>query len=105
MHTRGVRKDAIPAPEKLNKARAARGLGPIREHTVIRIGHVYDREGRAHAYSEGSRSPMRVHWRRAHTRRQHYGARREHVKTVLIQACLVNYEGGDVPEFKAKVTR
>ena len=103
----GVEREMVEAPEKLNKHRRAQGKPEIRTHTVVRIGHVYDREGRKVSVPTGRHMP--VHLRAAHVRMQPHGApwRAEHPELadlpgntethhkVLIDAILVNYQDGD----------
>lgn len=100
-------------PVKLNKSREKSGKHKIATHTVVRLGHVYDRSGNRVAYGPsagGSRNPMRVHMRAAHTRRQPHGpdfldseegqrykglaSTTDTHHIVLIDAVLVNYKDG-----------
>ena len=102
LNTRGVEKEVVKC-ERLNRSRARQGHRPVPDHTVIRIGHVYDRSGHATSVGGGGREPMPVHWRRGHTRLQRIGHGRTQTKLVYIEPCLVNYiEGEDVPVPRSK---
>jgi hypothetical protein len=91
-HVKGLARTVEPAPEKLNKQRAAKGKPPIREFTTVYIGRVEDASGKSHAYTGRT---MPVHMRAGHTRNQRYGKGRELVKTVYIAPVLVNFKQGD----------
>lgn len=86
---RGVATETSRAPVNLNKARAAKGKPPIREFTVMKIGRVYDSNGKEHAYTGRT---MPVHLRAGHSRRQHYGCGNELVKTIYVQPTIVNFD-------------
>lgn len=88
--TRGIVRESNPRPEKLNKARAKVGKAEIPEYTYIRIGTYTTRLGKVVNYD--SRKPVRLHWRRAHTRTQHYGPGNKQTKEIMIEAVLVNYD-------------
>lgn len=95
LHTKGIGQQIITAPGKLNKNRAASGKAPIPTHTVLRIGKVYDREGKEVQHTGRH---MRVHWRAGHVRRQRVGHGRTGVKLIFIEPVLVNYDpAGDAP--------
>jgi len=104
LNTRGIKKERIDT-QRINRKRASSGKALVPEHTVIRIGHVYGRDGQAVGVSSGGgRKPTRVHWRRAHIRGIRYGKGREKVRYELIHAVLVNYQDGDeVPVPRARV--
>lgn len=89
-HIRGVENEHMPAPKNLNKARIAKGKPPIREFTVLRVGHVYDRDGKAHAVGTGRKMP--IHMRAGHSRRQHYGKANALVKTIYVPPTIVNFD-------------
>jgi len=90
IHTKGIRKQVIVAPEKLNKARLKCRKEPINACTVIRIQEHLQRETvRGPA---GERHRMRLHTRRGHLRHQHYGPRNSKIRQILIAPCLVGYE-------------
>jgi hypothetical protein len=91
-HVKGLARAVEPAPEKLNKQRAAKGKPRIQEFTTIYIGRVEDANGKSHAYTGRT---MPVHMRAGHTRNQRYGKGRELVKTVYIAPVLVNFKQGD----------
>jgi len=104
LRTRGVVQDRIEAPAKLNKSRAAAGKTLIRDHTVLRIGHVYDRAGNQVAYNPTGRT-MPVHWRAGHVRNQRFGPQLSKSYEVFIDPMLVNYvEGDTVPVPVKEVT-
>lgn len=92
LNTRGIERDVI-SPERLNKARRATGKPPIPSHTVLRIGTVYDRDGRE--VGDGHRRAMRVHMRAGHARNQACGPNRVDRHVVYIPPVLVNYRPGD----------
>lgn len=108
-HVNGIERKVIEAPVKLNKHRARAGKPAIRTHTVVRIGHVYDRGGRAVRVTEGNRRTMPIHMRAAHTRRQWHGEEwlalhpeaeigkngvEEGHHLIFVEAVLVNYKDG-----------
>lgn len=106
LNTRGIKKEVVSTGRINRKRGGSTGKPLIPEHTVIRIGHVYGRDGQVVSASgpSGSRKPTRVHWRRAHIRGIRYGKGREKIKYELIPACLVNYQDGDeVPVPRARV--
>lgn len=100
-------------PVKLNKARVRSGKSPISSHTVIRLGYVYDREGRKVPLTEANRT-MPIHLRAGHMRNQPHGDayRAAHPEVqgdshpVWIPPILVNYKDGDaVPVPKPRIVR
>lgn len=102
LNTKGIEKDII-YPEKLNKARVKSGKPSIPSVTTLRIGTVYDRQGRG--IKLGSSGKVRVHWRAAYSRRQHHGPNNSLVKMVYIPPCLVNYNpelGEETPSLPEK---
>lgn len=94
LNTRGVHKEVIE-PTRLNKKRVQHGHEPIPTHTVIRIGHIYRRDGTS--FQVGERKTPRIHWRRAHTREQRIGKGRTERKLVYIAPMLINYQEGQIP--------
>ncbi len=75
------------APEKLNRARVARGRTPLADHRVVRIvPEQYLRERRAEAGI--TRLPPRLHWRRSHIRTLHRSEPNQ--RRILIPRCLVS---------------
>jgi hypothetical protein len=96
LNTRGISQERVTSMGKLNKARVKSNKPPIPEHIVVRIGHVYDRDGKQHAYTGRN---VRVHWRAGHTRQQPIGPRAEGKTTLIyIKPTLVNFEpGGALP--------
>lgn len=101
LNIRGVEKTVIET-DALNRARTKRGHGPVPQHTVVRIGTVYDRSGRAASAPTGRRMP--VHLRAGHTRMQACGPERVDRKPIFIPPVLVNYRGeGDKHRIPQKV--
>lgn len=95
-------------PRKLNKQRERQGKSKIADHSVLRIGHVYNSAGRKVSVGQGTRSAVAVHMRAAHTRRQQHGqpwidehpyeaglptTTADH-HLVLVDAVLVNFKDG-----------
>ena len=105
LHTKGIMREPVESG-RLNKARQRSGKPPIPHHVVIRVGHVYDKAGRAIGAGTGKTGrKMPVHLRRAHMRTQKYGPGRTLEKKVFIEAILVNYtEGDDIPVPEVTVT-
>lgn len=105
LNTRGIEKRVIET-DKLNRARAKCGDGRplVPRHTVVHIGTIYDKSGRAHSVT-GTGRHMPVHLRSGFTRRQHYGKGNEETKLVFIAPCLVNYreDSGAKPRLPDKV--
>lgn len=64
-----VTTDVVPAPDRLNRQRDAKGRLPIRERRVIRIRPEYKAAHAKSAESYSGRSSPRMHWRRGHFRR------------------------------------
>lgn len=104
LNTKGIEKEVIHT-DRLNKARAKSGDGrhPVPQHSIVRIGTIYDRSGRGHAVTATGRH-MPVHLRAGHVRRQHFGKDNEEVKTIFIPPCIVNFrdESGDKPKVPHK---
>lgn len=93
LNTKGVSVQRVDTTA-INKARAKRNVPPsqrIHPYSVVRIGHVYDRHGKAHDVA-GSGRHMPVHWRAGHLRNQFYGAGRKLRKLIFIEPCLVNFD-------------
>lgn len=92
-NTRGITKEVIET-EKVNRARAKAGKTgtPIPRHTLIRIGHVYNRAG-AEVRHEGARRSPIVHLRRGHIKEIPVGRGRTGKKLVYIPPVLVNWDG------------
>lgn len=110
----------LVSPKPLNKARARKGKPRITDHTIVRIGHVYNESGQKIRLTDANRRGMTIHMRSAHTRRQQHGAKwveenpelaalpsnhgDHHI--VLIPAVLVNFkDGSDLPLPKPKVVK
>lgn len=96
VHTRGVEKETI-APIKLNRTRIANGRVVIPTHTYLRIGVVYDREGRGTTVINGDvkKLPRRVHMRCGHVRNQAFGKDWNEHRLIYIEPVLVNYSDGE----------
>lgn len=102
LNTKGIVKEEVAAPVKLNASRAKTGKPSIPSFTYVRIGKVYNREGHE-AQVTGRKMP--IHLRSGYVRNQHHGVGRQLVKKVYIQPCLVNYEPGiEVPNKPRLVT-
>lgn len=107
LNTKGIEKQ-VRQHDGLNKARAKKGKSSVPPYTTIRIGTVYDRDGKGTKVAEGTGRTMPVHLRAAYTRAQHFGPNNSEVKQVYIEACIVNYRpesGADMPSLVAKVAR
>lgn len=104
LNIRGVRKDVIEV-ERLNRQRLRTGKPAVPGHTVVRIGTIYDRSGRAAGEAPGRRMP--VHLRAGHARMQVCGPERADRKLIFVPPVLVNYrpETDDVPRLPEKVLR
>lgn len=103
---RGIEKEVIE-PTRLNKARALRGQPAIPPHTVLRLGHIYDRKGRSISVNEARRRQMPMHFRKGHTRQQRFGKGLEESKLIYIQPCIVNFDPAseDTPKTPNYVAR
>lgn len=93
LNTRGIAREMIKPPEKLNKARKKSKKPLIPEISIIRIGHYYNEKGEAIKLAPGERKPPRVHFRRGHTRNQRYGPGLKDSRVVYIEPTIVNYRG------------
>ncbi len=85
----GVEIDLEPAPERLNKARIAKGKLPAYEHHVVKIGGISS-SGNVIGVGMDRASP-RKHFRRGHTRTYHRGEDNEWKKN--IPACVISGRG------------
>lgn len=104
LNVKGLDKEVI-TPVGLNKVRVKSGKPAVPTVTTVRIGTVYDREGRAAAGGHSGKK-MRVHLRAGYTRNQHYGPENSLTKIVYIPPCVVNYSPGDaMPAMPEKVIR
>jgi hypothetical protein len=92
--TRGIEKELI-VPEPLNRKRRITGKPEIPRHTVVRIGSVYDCEGRAHSVGTGRQLPL--HLRIGHARHQAHGPKHSERKWIFISPVIVNYRPDDEP--------
>lgn len=102
MHTRGIKQEKITVDAKLNKARAKNDKPLIQDHTVIRIGHFYNRDGERVEYNSNTGRTMPVHWRQGHWRQQRWGTGLDKVRPVFIKPMLINYVEGEEPKHKPK---
>lgn len=106
LNTKGIDKQVIHTG-RLNKARAKTrdGRKPVPQHTVVRIGTIYDRSGKGHS-ATGTGRHMPVHLRAGHTRGQHFGKGNEDLKIIYITPCIVNFsDGDDKPKIPNKEVR
>ena len=103
-HLSGLEREVMPAPEKLNKKRVASGKPAIQAASYVHIARVYDREGRAHNYSEVHRI-MPIHMRAGHIRNARTGKGRTETKMTWVRPCIVNYKPEvDGPPLEIKPT-
>lgn len=101
LHTRGIEKTRID-PAALNKARANAGKPEVPTHTVLRIGVVYDRQGKPVA--AGKRGPCYL--RPGNSRNQAYGPQWSLHRWIYVEPHLVNYRDGDaLPATRARVVK
>lgn len=102
LNVRGIDKQRIE-PRKLNAARAKGGKTPIPTHVVLRIGVVYDRQGKPVA---GGNRLKHVYLRAGHVRDQAYGPLWRDHRRIYIGPVLVNYrDGDDVPAPRPRVVK
>jgi hypothetical protein len=94
LHTKGIEKELI-VPEPLNRKRRVTGKVEIPRHTVMRIGSVYDREGKEHRVGAGS--PMPLHLRIGHARHQAWGPEMKLRRWIYIPPVIVNYRPEEGP--------
>lgn len=92
LNIQGIEKEKIVS-QALNKRRSASGKPTVPDHTVVRIGHVYTREGKKVKYGSSGRV-MPVHMRAGHTRRQHFGEGNAETKIIYVPPVLVNFHPG-----------
>jgi hypothetical protein len=92
LNIRGVEKRVVEVA-RLNRARRAHGKPRIPGHTLLRIGTVYDREGKGHGGESGRRMP--VHLRAGHVRMQACGPEMSERRATYIPPVLVNYREGE----------
>lgn len=91
LNIQGVEKEIIEVT-RLNRSRQASGKPSVPGHTLMRIGHVYDRNGNRQGLGTGRH--MAVHLRAGHARRQHHGEGYALTKIVYIPPVLVNFKPG-----------
>ena len=110
LNTRGVVKEVIDPGERLNRRRVARNRPMIPKHTIIRVGHVYDRSNQQHLFYDSSgRAKQRLHWRPGYTATRWTGPRTgpQVPKLVYVEPYLVNYDPivGDRPPMPEREVR
>jgi hypothetical protein len=90
LNIKGIDKAHVE-PTALNRARAKAGKTRVPTHTVLRIGVVYDRAGRA--VSGGALG--RVYFVPGHARNQAYGPKWQFHRVIYVQPFIANYHEGD----------
>lgn len=113
LNTRGLVKEVVEAPEPLNRSRAKKNRPPIPTHTVIRIGHYYNRVGTRVEHRQGTGIKQPLHLRAGYTAarwitRRHPDWKAElandegrHTILVMVDPYIVNYDPAhpeEVPE-------
>jgi hypothetical protein len=88
LNTKGIEKVHVE-PSAFNRARIKKGKSVAVPYTYMRIGTVFDREGRAVKVVGGGK--VRMHMRAGHTKNQHYGPSNSLTKIIYIGPVLVNY--------------
>jgi hypothetical protein len=78
-----------------NRSRIRRGRAIAPAHSLIHIGSVYDRKMQQHKRGTETGSKMPVHFRTAHTRRQHHGPDNSLVKIIFVPGILVNFSADE----------
>lgn len=92
----GVRINIERAPERLNKARLAKGRVPVRERRVVII-RTQDLHGKHVAAGTDKRASPTPHWRRAHVQRRPSG------KVVMIPPTIVGAKDDHIPVPKSYI--
>lgn len=90
LNTQGIEKE-LHEYNSLNKSRAKKGKRLIPSYHVVHIGRIYRRDGTSIATGHGGFA-MPMHWRQAHTRRQHFGEGNKETKIIFVPACIVNFD-------------
>lgn len=106
LNASGIEREKVKC-DRLNRARSASKKTRIPDHTIIRLGHVYDREGVAHRVGK-SGWKMPVHVRSAHTRQQFHGPGRSLRKPIFVPMKIINYDpasGEEPPKPKPKLVK
>ena len=67
LDSKGVEREYIEAPDRLNKSRVRKGKEPLVSHTVVKVAPV--RETLGHSGEREEYTPKRYHFRRGHVRR------------------------------------
>lgn len=102
INTRGIKKDVVESG-RLNKGRIARCQPQIPTYSLLRIGTVYDRDGRDTAGGGGTRC-VAPHLRSGHARQQPYGEGRALRRYQWIPPVIVNFDpAGPEPRRPLKV--
>ncbi len=67
LDSKGIEREYIEAPDRLNKSRVRKGKEPLVSHTVVKVAPV--RETLGHSGPREEYTPKRYHFRRGHVRR------------------------------------
>ena len=119
LNTRGLVKEVVEPKPRLNAARKAKGKPPIPTHTVIRIGHVYTRQGKTVQREEHLRRKQPLHLRAGYTavrwitkKHERWEAEKagpdgKHSLLVYVEPYMVNYDplSDDLPDIPERVVR
>lgn len=92
LNIKGVEKQVVQV-DKLNRARGRLGRTRVPSHTLVRIGTIFDRQGRGESAGTGRKMP--VHLRAGHVRNQACGPELSEHRPVYILPVLVNYRDGE----------
>lgn len=101
---RGVDKEVIGVKElsRFNKNRRIHGKATLSEYTYLRIGSVYDYDGKVIG---GGHKSVRVHLRKGFVRNQACGTGLKEHRLIYVEPVLVNYKpGSETPRRKIKLT-
>ncbi|CAJ1391692.1 unnamed protein product [Effrenium voratum] len=91
LNTRGIEKERVVST-RLNRKRERKGKRPVPKYTHVRVGHIYDRDGRRQGLSKtGVKQP--VHFRAGYTRTVWYGPEKSLSRIDYVPPCLVNFRG------------
>lgn len=95
VHTRGVAKDVSTPDARLNRSRTTAGRAPIPAHTILRIGHAYNRSGVKTGVTRETSKEVRMV--RGHAKNQAHGPAHSLRKLIFIEPYLVNYDPASGP--------
>ena len=87
---KGVDREIVSVPERVNAKRVSQGRRPLPSYTVIRLDVYGKRQG------GGSHASPRPHWRRGHVRRLPGG------ETTVVRPHVVMGEPGALPTYQIK---